>query len=841
MAVNLVVLTDGADLDALSSALGVLKLYPNTYLLKPKKLSKSAARVFKDFSHLFKVLEEIPPSVDRLILVDNHSLDRVEKIPFKRLVIFDHHTGKELKIDTPYEGKIAPVGAATTLVVQELQKQEIPITPEEATVLAFGIYEDTGSFMHLGTQPEDLQAAAYLLSKGADLNLIKRYVEEPLSKEQIEVVYNLLRSIEYITTPEGFRIAVATFKGENYIPDFQQLVYQLKEFQNLDGFFIIFEGGGKTYVFGRANNEKFNAADVLKKLGGGGHPEASSLKVEGIPAQRIQKRLREILEGKLENLYVERFMSSPPLVIPISLSAKEALQKLVDFGFAAAPVVDEEGRPLGVIYKKELLKVLSHLPDAKVEDVYNPDIKVLHKKDTIWEAEEILSKFGKKLIPIVDDLGKVVGVITRIDIMRNILEEIPHPERKGKLALPANIKEFARRVGVEAQKLGMKAYIVGGVVRDIILGKPVWDLDIVVEGGNSIDLAKRLGEIYGVKVHPFEDFKTAHMKLGNLKIEFATARRERYKKSGDYPQIEPASLKEDILRRDFTINTMAVALNPEEFETLIDYLGGYEDLEKGIIRALHSASFIEDPVRILRGLRFAGRFNFEIAKATRTQMKQAVALGLLKKAPKGRIANELRLAMREEHFPRILELYRKYKILEQILPEGFQWSMVKLESLQRLQELLSKKLKHITTIPGWVLFLNLLLGLKKEDALKVLKELSAPSKVVEIYTQVKEKLAKIQNEVLKAQKPSDLVKALKPFHPETLLIVAARSQKPIEEAIVFYLEKLKDFKPKVEVDKYLKQGLKGKELGEAIEKEKSQILDKTFNPQWEELKKTLKR
>ncbi len=841
MAVNLVVLTDGADLDALSSALGVLKLYPNTYLLKPKKLSKSAARVFKDFSHLFKVLEEIPPSVDRLILVDNHSLDRVEKIPFKRLVIFDHHTGKELKIDTPYEGKIAPVGAATTLVVQELQKQEIPITPEEATVLAFGIYEDTGSFMHLGTQPEDLQAAAYLLSKGADLNLIKRYVEEPLSKEQIEVVYNLLRSIEYITTPEGFRVAVATFKGENYIPDFQQLVYQLKEFQNLDGFFIIFEGGGKTYVFGRANNEKFNAADVLKKLGGGGHPEASSLKVEGIGAQRIQKRLREILEGKLENLYVERFMSSPPLVIPISLSAKEALQKLVDFGFAAAPVVDEEGRPLGVIYKKELLKVLSHLPDAKVEDVYNPDIKVLHKKDTIWEAEEILSKFGKKLIPIVDDLGKVVGVITRIDIMRNILEEIPHPERKGKLALPANIKEFARRVGVEAQKLGMKAYIVGGVVRDIILGKPVWDLDIVVEGGNAIDLAKRLGEIYGVKVHPFEDFKTAHMKLGNLKIEFATARRERYKKSGDYPQIEPASLKEDILRRDFTINTMAVALNPEEFETLIDYLGGYEDLEKGIIRALHSASFIEDPVRILRGLRFAGRFNFEIAKATRTQMKQAVALGLLKKAPKGRIANELRLAMREENFPRILELYRKYKILEQILPEGFQWSMVKLESLQRLQELLSKKLKHITTIPGWVLFLNLLLGLKKEDALKVLKELAAPSKVVEIYTQVKDKIAKIQNEVLKAQKPSDLVKALKPFHPETLLIVAARSQKPIEEAIVFYLEKLKDFKPKVEVDKYLKQGLKGKELGEAIEKEKSQILDKTFNPQWEELKKTLKR
>ena len=836
---ELIVLPIGADLDALSSAYGALKLFPNAKLLKPLQLSKSAAAAFKDFKGLFRITKERPKEVERLILVDTcfPSPDRFPYLPsYKELVVFDHHEGcKKLENCRCYIDK---VGAATTLLVEEIARKGLPLTEKEATLLALGIYEDTGNFTHLGTTPRDFRAAAFLLEKGASLREINLYVNEKISKEGLEVVYRLLESVEYLETPDGFRVAVATFKGEEYRPDFQELIYQLKDFtERVDGFFIIYEAGNKTYLFGRSNNPAFDTAKILKKLGGGGHGEASSLKTEGISAQRVKKRLVELLKGDLKNIYLENFVSSPPLVVYEKETAKEALQKLVDFGFAGAPVVDRDGKPLGVIFKKDLLRAIKHLggeTEVKVAEIYNPDIKVLSLKDTIWEAENILSKFGQKLIPVVDQEGKVAGVLTRLDIFKNILSETPNKSEKRKIELPSHIEEFAKKVGHLAKELGLKAYIVGGVVRDILLGRPVWDLDIVVEGGSSLELAKRVGEVYGVKVHPFEEFQTAHLKIGPLKVEFATARRESYEKSGAYPKVEPASLKEDIFRRDFTINTLAVALNPEEFGTLIDYVGGLEDLKNGIIRVLHSLSFVEDPIRILRALRFAGRFGFSLSKGTKALLRQAVALGVLRNAPKGRIANELRLALREERFLEILKLYKEFGILEQILPQGFQWSMLKEESLKRLKELLGE-FPNIEQ-PGWVLFANLLMGLKKENALQVLKELSAPSKVREYYLQAKEEGGKILKVLKEASLPSELVKNLKPYRDEAILIVASRSSEEVQKIARFYLKELKPYRVKIEVEKFKKMGLKGKELGRVIEEEKLKVIDRRFAPLLERLR-----
>ena len=838
---KLVVLPVGADLDALSSAYGVLKLHPDAKLLKPLQLSKSASRAFKQFKHLFRIEEEVPSKVETLFLVDTCSFSRIPKYPrFEKLVVYDHHEGCDKENVTPKVDisnfpefslkevtlKVDKVGACTTLLVEELKEKQVELTPQEATLLVLGIYEDTGKFLHLGTTPRDMEAAAYLLGKGADLKTVEEIVEDKLSKEELEVVYNLLRSIEYVKTPQGFRVAVATFKGETYRPDFQDLVYQLKEFtENVDGFFIVYEAGNKTYVFGRAVNPEYNTAEVMKKLGGGGHGEASSLKLEGISAERVKKRLLDILQGRFENIYLENFISFPPLKVRADETVEEALKKLVDFGFAGAPVVDEEGKPQGVVFKKDLLRALKHLENktAKVIDFANTDAKVLHLKSTIWEAEEILSRFGQKLIPVVDEKGNVVGVLTRLDIFKNILSETPAEGGHRKIKLPSNIEDFAKTVGKVAKELGMRAYIVGGVVRDILLNKPVWDLDIVVEGGNAVDLAKKIGEIYGVKVHPFEDFKTAHLAVGKLKVEFATARRESYERSGAYPKVEPASLKEDIFRRDFTINTMAIALNPEDFGTLIDYLHGEEDLKNGVIRVIHSLSFVEDPIRILRALRFAGRFGFELSKGTKSLLKRAVELGVLKNAPRGRVANELRLALREDRFLEILKLYKKYRILEQIFPRGFQWSMVDEEELKKLKELLDRY-PHIKR-PGWVLLVALLLPMKEEDALKVLKELSAPSEIFEIYNQAKHEAGKILKVLREEKTPYGLLKALKPYRDETLLIVASKGSKKIERLIEFYLQELKPLKVKVDVEKLKKLGLKGKELGTAIEKERESIIN----------------
>ncbi|HIO42291.1 MAG TPA: CBS domain-containing protein [Aquifex sp.] len=836
---KLVVLPTGADLDALSSAYGVLLLYPDAKMVRPLQLSKSAAAVFKKYKHLFegRLIGEVPKEVETLILVDTCGFERIPSVPhYGELLIYDHHPRCGERKFERATLKVDRVGAATTLVVEEIRDRKVELSPEGATLLLMGIYEDTGNFTHLGTTPRDLEAAAFLLSKGADLKEVDRFVNEKLTAEELEVVYKLLRSIEYIETPEGFRVAIATFKGEEYFPEFQELVYRMKEFtERVDGFFIVYEAGNKTYLFGRAVNPNFDASAVLRRLGGGGHGAAASLKVEGIPAERVKKRLVDVLTGNLPNIYLENFISYPPLVVRADEGVREALQRLVDFGFAGAPVVDEEGRPLGVVFKKDLLRALKHLGDKplKVSEVLNPDVRVLHLRDTIWEAENILSKFGQKLIPVVNDAGRVVGVLTRLDIFKNILSETPERVRQRKIELPENIRDFAEEVGKLAKRLGLRAYIVGGVVRDIILGRPVWDLDIVVEGGDATELAKAVGELYGVKVHPFEEFGTAHLKVGNLKVEFATARRESYERSGAYPKVEPASLKEDIFRRDFTINTLAVALNPEDFGQLIDYLGGLEDLRRGIVRVLHSLSFVEDPIRILRALRFAGRFGFDLSKGTKTLLRRAVDLGVLKNAPRGRVANELRLALREDRFLEILKLYKEYKILEQILPEGFQWSKIREEELKKLKSLL-EEFPEIS-IPGWVLFISLLLGLEKEKALGVLKELSAPAKVREIYLQAKDETWEILKTLKGAKKPSDLAVGLKRYHPETLLLVASKGDRRIENLVRFYLKEVKPFKAKVDVERLKREGLKGKELGKAIEREKMRILDETLKGRFEGL------
>ena len=836
---KLIVLPTGADLDALASAYGVLLLYPDAKLLKPKQLSKSASAVFKHFKHLFeeRVVEGEPQEVETLVLVDTCSFKRLPYVPrYGELLIYDHHPKCFEKKFENATLKVDKVGAATTLVVEEIKDRKVELSPEGATLLLMGIYEDTGNFTHLGTTPRDLEAAAFLLSKGADLQLVDRFVNEKLSAKEVEVVYKLLRSIEYIETPSGFRVAIATFKGDEYFPDFQEVVYKLKEFTSgVDGFFIVYEAGNKTYIFGRAVNERFDVADILKRLGGGGHREAASLKVEGIPAERIKKRLIDVLTGKIPDIYLEHFISREPLVVKASQDVKEALRLLVDYGFAGAPVVDEEGRPLGVVFKKELLKALKHLGEKplKVEEVYNPDVRVLHLKSTIWEAENILSRFGQKLIPVVDDGGKVVGVITRLDIFKNILSETPSGEREEKVELPSNIEEFAKEVGRLADELGLKAYIVGGVVRDILLGRPVWDIDIVVEGGSALELAKAVAQLYNVKLHKFDQFGTAHLKVGNLKVEFATARRERYERSGAYPEVEQATLKEDLLRRDFTINTLAIALNSDRFGTLIDYLGGVEDLRKGVIRVLHSLSFVEDPIRILRALRFAGRFGFDLSRGTKSLLRRAVELNVLKSAPKGRIANELRLALREERFLDILNLYKEYKILEQLLPGGFQWSKVRFEELKRLKQLL-EEFPQID-IPGWVLFIAILLQLEEEKALGVLKELSAPAKVRDIYRLAKREAGNILRTLKGAKKPSDLVRNLKKYPPEVLLLVAAKGDRYVENLVRFYLKELKPFKVKVDVEKFKRGGLSGKELGKAIEEEKLKVIDLTFGGKFREL------
>lgn len=185
-------------------------------------------------------------------------------------------------------------------------------------------------------------------------------------------------------------------------------------------------------------------------------------------------------------------------------------------------------------------------------------------------------------------------------------------------------------IGLLAQDHGVKAYLVGGPVRDLMLKLPNVDLDVTVEG-NAIRLADSLADLYpGAKVTRYLAFKTATVLLpdGSL-VDFATARKETYVRGGAFPAVEPSTIKDDLLRRDFTINAMAVAINPKTWGKLIDPFGGKKDLLAKRIRILHAKSFLDDPTRILRAARFKARLKFSIEAKTLKLLKSAIKIKVL--------------------------------------------------------------------------------------------------------------------------------------------------------------------------------------------------------------------
>lgn len=214
-------------------------------------------------------------------------------------------------------------------------------------------------------------------------------------------------------------------------------------------------------------------------------------------------------------------------------------------------------------------------------------------------------------------------------------------------AMAGRIMTLVREVGLKAGDLGYRSYIVGGTVRDIMLGKKHVDVDIVVEG-DAIKLGKAVAKDSDAAITVYKSFGTCTLVFKDgSKIDLATARRETYKKPGAMPSIKPSTLKEDLKRRDFTINAIAASIMAKDFGSVYDLFNGTGDLKSGLIRIMHPRSFIDDPTRIFRARRFAARFNFKIEPKTDALMKKALINRALDTVSQGRIQKELILISKE--------------------------------------------------------------------------------------------------------------------------------------------------------------------------------------------------
>ncbi len=249
--------------------------------------------------------------------------------------------------------------------------------------------------------------------------------------------------------------------------------------------------------------------------------------------------------------------------------------------------------------------------------------------------------------------------------------------------LPPELVSLLHTAGEAAHQRGESLYLVGGAVRDLLLGQNNLDLDLVVKG-SAIDLAQRLAPASPAKLTTHPRFNTAKIQWGRWSVDIATARSESYARPGALPDVQPGSLKSDLFRRDFTINAMAIRLNPGHYGRLIDLYGGRDDLGNKLLRILHQKSFTDDATRILRGLRYEQRLGFRMERHTLWLLKRDIAM--LDTISGDRLRHELELILKEEHPERVLRRAGELDVLRPLHPalKGNGWLEDRFEQARRL-------------------------------------------------------------------------------------------------------------------------------------------------------------
>jgi tRNA nucleotidyltransferase (CCA-adding enzyme) len=229
--------------------------------------------------------------------------------------------------------------------------------------------------------------------------------------------------------------------------------------------------------------------------------------------------------------------------------------------------------------------------------------------------------------------------------------------------LPRERFSLLCELGNLADEKGVSLYLVGGVVRDLLQRRKTWDLDLTIEG-DGVAFAKLVADRYGAGLAVFKRFATTRLVFKDgLKMDIATTRRESYPQPAALPDVEPASLKEDLYRRDFTINAMAIQLNIPQFGLFYDPYGGHHDLKAKTIRVLHACSFLDDPTRIFRAIRFEQRFGFRLERATARLIAQAASTNLIRRLSGPRLRNEILLLFAEREPVRAIARLAQLKLL----------------------------------------------------------------------------------------------------------------------------------------------------------------------------------
>ena len=681
----------------MASMIAAKKLYPDAHLVFPGSQERNLREFFLKstlISFPFERIRDIDlNAITRLILVDINikgrlgHFDEVAQRKDVVLHIYDHHP----RTDQDYRGEVdivEPVGATTTVLTEILRKKRKKITPEEATIMALGIYEDTGSLTFASTTERDLAAVSYLLKKGAHLEIIPTFISREMDAQQVQLLHDLLSSMK-IENIHGIPVATASATTDNYVAELALLVHKMMDMENLNALIVMVRMEERIILVARSRLPELDVSRIAEEFGGGGHQTAASASIRELTLVQVQERLMTLLNRMVgERVNAGSIMSSPAMRINESDDIETAAEMMTHFNINSIPVMDKDLNITGIITRGVVERAILHgLRHSPVCDYMLTDFSTVSRVSPLEKVQEYIIEKRQRMLPVVDG-DTLLGVITRTDLLEAMhddtrrtqsfeetSEEDDTPEGRVrnlsellKETLDPKTLRILKTAGKVAEDTDYRAYFVGGLVRDLILRRSNLDVDLVVEG-DAIEFARKLSRRLKARIRAHRKFQTAVVILPDgFKLDVATARAEYYSSPGEYPMVERGSIKLDLYRRDFSINALAVKLNPDSFGQVVDYFNGLKDLKDRTIRILHNMSFVDDPTRILRAVRFEQKFDFKIGKHTEYLMKGAIRRGYLRQAQGPRVLNELLVILRGDNPIRAFDRMEELGILTSLHP-----------------------------------------------------------------------------------------------------------------------------------------------------------------------------
>lgn len=804
------------DFNALASVVLAGHLYPEAKIIIAGKTNPKV----RDFIEVRK--EQLPEllldsdfknePVDLVVLVGVREPYRLGRFadyvtqPYIPVHIYDNHKATHQSILGDLE-MVEEQGCTVTVLLKKIQEKGIELSEFEATLCLLALYEETGAFTYAGTTWEDIAAASAMVRSGGRLDAIVSVLSRRRFSEVQRSLISDLTASSITRNISGRQCLFMKAETDGHTDDLSVVADRIMELESCEVLFCAVNMGRRSYITARSQPGTLDVCAIVRELGGSGHSTSAFACVKQRSLDSLVEEIVSIAEARAPKvLTAAELMTSPvdSLELTKDLSVEEAAVKLRSMGHSAVCVC-KEGCFFGMLSRADIDKAMDHgLGKIPVDTYVSSGAAALQLSTPVEEIRRILTEAPLGCAPVLDG-KKLKGIVSRIDILRamNFSTLSETSDNSGSFVpvefvrLNSETLTLLKRCGEVGHAAGLKIFAVGGFVRDMLLHIASNDIDLVVEG-NGMEFARILAAELGGTFKTHEAFGTAVVSLPDgLKLDVVTARTETYTRPAALPDVQGSTLKQDLYRRDFSINAMALQLDPESFGQLIDFFGARADLEKGVVRILHNLSFVDDPTRMFRAIKFEQRYGFHMDSNTEHLLKSAVGMGLVKMVTPERLGSEI------------------WQIMQEPSPHS---SIVRMDELQVLQaldsrleldqevrghlengEILAKEYADIIKSSNFSLgmyYLNILLldTLPGEDIKAFVKKYALfPAISGRMLIVSKEKLAGLLN--ILADSAGDkfsIYKALSGLSDEAVLCLAAHSDNPkVREAVSIYERSLR--------------------------------------------------